>query len=185
MKYQTIVADPPWEMPRGSNYRWRNGRLSGERIGLDYSQMSLDAIRALPIESLADRDAHIFVWTTQRHLEATPAILRAWGFKPSCTLAWCKAPHGWGPGGVFQSTLEFVAYGRRGQPEPSTHTIERQWWEWPRGEHSAKPEAFLDLVEQHFPVPRLEMFARRARFGWDYWGDESLGTTDLALSEMQ
>ena len=25
--------------------------------------------------------------------------------------------------------------------------------------------------------PRL--FARRARFGWDYWGNESLGTAEL------
>jgi N6-adenosine-specific RNA methylase IME4 len=29
------------------------------------------------------------------------------------------------------------------------------------------------------PAPRVEMFARRARFGWDYWGDESLGTAEL------
>jgi N6-adenosine-specific RNA methylase IME4 len=53
------------------------------------------------------------------------------------------------------------------------------WFAWPRGEHSEKPEAFLDIVEQVSPGPYLEMFARRARFGWDYWGDESLGTVDL------
>jgi N6-adenosine-specific RNA methylase IME4 len=55
-----------------------------------------------------------------------------------------------------------------------------RWWEWPRGEHSAKPEAFLDIVEQVSPGPYLELFARRARFGWDYWGDQSLGTAELA-----
>lgn len=54
------------------------------------------------------------------------------------------------------------------------------WHEWNRGEHSAKPEGFLDLVEQVSPGPYLEMFARRARFGWDYWGDESLGTAELS-----
>lgn len=54
-----------------------------------------------------------------------------------------------------------------------------RWWTWPRGPHSRKPEAFLDLVEQQSPGPYLEMFARRARFGWDYWGDESLGTAEL------
>jgi N6-adenosine-specific RNA methylase IME4 len=47
---------------------------------------------------------------------------------------------------------------------------------------SAKPEAFLDIVEQVSPGPYLEMFARRARFGWDYWGNESLGTA--AMSEV-
>ncbi len=47
-------------------------------------------------------------------------------------------------------------------------------------EHSAKPEGFMDLVERVSPEPRLEMFARRARLaGWDYWGDQSLGTAEL------
>lgn len=54
-----------------------------------------------------------------------------------------------------------------------------RWYCWPRGRHSEKPEAFLDLVEQVSPGPYLELFARRARFGWDYWGDESLGTAEL------
>jgi hypothetical protein len=40
--------------------------------------------------------------------------------------------------------------------------------------HSAKPEAFLDLVEQLSPGPRLELFARRQRLGWDTWGNEAL-----------
>jgi N6-adenosine-specific RNA methylase IME4 len=45
--------------------------------------------------------------------------------------------------------------------------------------HSLKPEAFLDYIEQVSPEPRLEMFARRARFGWEYWGDQSLGTVEM------
>jgi N6-adenosine-specific RNA methylase IME4 len=42
-------------------------------------------------------------------------------------------------------------------------------------QHSAKPEFFLDLIEQVSPGPRLEMFSRRARLGWDTWGDQALG----------
>jgi N6-adenosine-specific RNA methylase IME4 len=53
------------------------------------------------------------------------------------------------------------------------------WFTWPRGEHSAKPDAFLDLVEQVSPGPYVELFARRARFGWDYWGNQSLGTAEM------
>jgi N6-adenosine-specific RNA methylase IME4 len=45
--------------------------------------------------------------------------------------------------------------------------------------HSAKPEAFIDMVEQVSPGPYVELFARRARFGWDYWGDQSLGTAEM------
>jgi N6-adenosine-specific RNA methylase IME4 len=54
-----------------------------------------------------------------------------------------------------------------------------RWWSWPRGKHSAKPEAFLDLVEQMSPGPYLEMFARRNRLGWDTWGNEALQHVDL------
>lgn len=182
-RFRTIVADPPWEMARGSDYGWREGKPSGSRQRLDYGTLDMDAIKALPVQGMAADNAHLFIWTTQRHLEATYEVARCWGFSPSCALVWCKQPHGWGPGGVFQSTVEFVVYARRGKPAPSRHTVTRQWWEWPRSEHSAKPEAFLDMIEQHFPAPRLEMFARRARFGWDYWGDESLGTADLASTE--
>ena len=50
-----------------------------------------------------------------------------------------------------------------------------------RSAHSAKPEAFLDIVESVSPGPRVEMFARRARLGWDTWGNESLGQASLDL----
>jgi N6-adenosine-specific RNA methylase IME4 len=43
----------------------------------------------------------------------------------------------------------------------------------PKGEHSAKPDAFYALVESLCPAPRyLELFARKARPSWDVWGDE-------------
>jgi N6-adenosine-specific RNA methylase IME4 len=43
----------------------------------------------------------------------------------------------------------------------------------PRGQHSAKPVAFAEMIERLYPnVPKLEMFARSARKGWDVWGAE-------------
>jgi N6-adenosine-specific RNA methylase IME4 len=69
--------------------------------------------------------------------------------------------------------------GVSGEITPPPSNSNTTWFQWPRGAHSAKPEAFLDLVEQVSPGPYLEMFARRARFGWDYWGDESLGTAKM------
>lgn len=53
------------------------------------------------------------------------------------------------------------------------------WYEAPRGRHSEKPELFMDLIERMSPGPYVELFARRARFGWDYWGDQSLGTAQM------
>jgi N6-adenosine-specific RNA methylase IME4 len=52
---------------------------------------------------------------------------------------------------------------------------------WPRLPHSVKPDAFYDLVESVSPGPYVELFARRARLGdWSYWGNESLGTAEMA-----
>ncbi len=48
--------------------------------------------------------------------------------------------------------------------------VDRTWWDWPRGPHSTKPPAFLDIVEQVSPGPYVELFARAPRLGWDSWG---------------
>lgn len=178
--FQTLLADPPWDMKRGSQYSWREGRASGERQELDYPPMTLEEIHAVGVEQVVADDAHLFLWTTGTYLEESFGVLRSWGFRYAQTLVWCKAPRGWAPGGVFQSTVEFCLYGRRGNPLPNQHTVERQWWEWPRTEHSAKPEAFIDMLEEHFPEPRLELFSRRARLGgWSYAGNQALGGVEV------
>ncbi len=183
MKYRTIVADPPWP---GSTYtrpgwRWREGRPSGESRGLDYQTMELGDLADLPVRDLADRNAHLYVWTTNTHLRETYWLAEAWGFTPVATLVWCKEPRGFGVGGTFQSNVEFVLFCRRGSLATLT-THQTRWFRWPRSEHSAKPEAFLDLVEQTSPMPRLELFARRQRLGWDTWGDEALNHVDLGAA---
>jgi N6-adenosine-specific RNA methylase IME4 len=55
-----------------------------------------------------------------------------------------------------------------------------RWFTWPRGGHSQKPDAFVDLVEQVSPGPYLELFARRQRLGWDTWGNEALEHVELS-----
>jgi len=70
VKYRTIVADPPWDISRsfgGAN--WAKGER--ERPDLDYPTMTLDEIAAIPVRDLAAKDAHLYLWTTQRHLRDT------------------------------------------------------------------------------------------------------------------
>jgi N6-adenosine-specific RNA methylase IME4 len=161
------------------------GRHRGGTVKLPYRTMSLDEIRALPVGELADDDAHLYVWTTNRFLEDTFGIVRGWGFRPAQVLVWAKPPMGVGFGGAFTVTAEFVIFARRGSL-PHAARQDSSWWQWSRVyenghiAHSAKPEAFLDLVEAVSPAPRLEMFARRDRLGWDTWGDESLNTAKVA-----
>ena len=131
--------------------------------------MSVDEIAALPIQQLAAKDAHLYLWTTDRYLRDAYGIAEAWGFEVSKTLVWCKAPMGLGPTGTFSNTTEFALFARRGSLRALTR-VDSTWWQWKRGPHSAKPPAFLDLVEQVSPGPYVELFARQSRLGWDSWG---------------
>jgi len=48
--------------------------------------------------------------------------------------------------------------------------VDTTWFRWPRGPHSVKPAAFLDVVETVSPGPYVELFARAPRLGWESWG---------------
>ena len=174
MKYRTIVADPPWDVGRGPE--WGSG---GASRPLTYPTMDVDAIAALPVADLAEKRAHLYVWTINAYIEDTYDIARHWGFRPSTLLTWCKAPNGIGLGGTYSLTTEHVLFCRRGVC-PASERVDSTWWHWQRGGHSRKPDAFLDMVERVSPAPRLEMFARRQRLGWDTWGNEALPHVELS-----
>lgn len=176
-KYRTIVADPPWDY--GQARPGFSGLAKNPGAMLPYQTMTLCEITKLPVATMAAESAHLYLWTTNRFLRHSFEIVEEWGFQFSCVLAWCKEPMPFSYGSpAFKSTLEFILFAYRGRSEPLSRE-ERQWFQWPRGKNSAKPDAFLDMVERVSPAPRLELFARRARFGWDYWGDESLQTAQL------
>ena len=40
-------------------------------------------------------------------------------------------------------------------------------------EHSRKPDELYPIIEDCSPGPRLELFARYPRDGWDVWGNEA------------
>lgn len=176
--YRTIVADPPWEVMRGrilgsalfndpDSYRGAPSRP------LPYPTMKVEEIAALPVRELAEKDAHLYIWTINAYVEQTYAIARAWGFRPSTLITWAKTPIGGGMGGTWGLSTEHILFARRGTC-PAIGRITGTWFQWPRGEHSAKPDAFQDHVETVSPGPYLELFARRQRLGWDTWGNEAL-----------
>jgi N6-adenosine-specific RNA methylase IME4 len=107
----------------------------------------------------------------------TPAGASGGVSSRSARSRWAKS--GLGVGGRFRHTVEFLLFCERGAQLPVTRRDLPTHFGWPRGQHSTKPDAFYDLVESVSPTPRLELFARRARFGWDYWGNESLGTAEM------
>lgn len=181
MSYATIVADPPWDYSSDKRMSWTKRGGDRELREAPYAPLSLEELAGLPVRELADHNAHLYLWTTQRYLRESFWITEAWGFQPVKTLVWAKHPRGFNVGGTFQSATEFIVFARRGKLA-AKQQVERDWFDWPRNgnRHSAKPEAFLDLVESVSPGPYLEVFARRNRLGWDTWGDEAFEHVDAS-----
>jgi N6-adenosine-specific RNA methylase IME4 len=158
--FRVVVADPPWQ------YGNRATRGAAED---HYATMAVDELCNLEVpERLAD-DAHLYLWTTNGFLREAFDVMDAWGFAYKTCLTWVKPQMGMG--NYFRSSTEHVLFGVCG----SLRTMDRalvNWFNAPRTKHSAKPEAFYDLVEKASPGPYLEMFARRQRLGWSVWGNE-------------
>lgn len=176
--YRTIVADPPWQYQKGD----ANVPSMAES---QYPTMTNQQIADLPIAGLAAKDAHLYLWTTnpiltrQRWGKPDPIdICLAWGFQPKTIITWVK-PGAGGMGWYFRGQTEHVIFAVRGNAPIPAALRERNIIEATRGRHSEKPDAFMDMVERVSPEPRIELFSRRARFGWDTWGNQSLGGMEL------
>jgi N6-adenosine-specific RNA methylase IME4 len=183
-RYRTIVADPPWP------FRWE-GSPGGRRrnqTALGYETMAVADIAALGVPSTDDH-ATLLLWTTQEILHTGDArrVAVAWGFSYRVGEFIWRKPN-FGAGAFPRIGHETCVIYRRGKGSlrsdapRDVHSVQTwsQRFDTNGGKtNSAKPDGFLDTVEQGFVGPYLEMFARRARMGWDYYGDESLGTAWL------
>jgi N6-adenosine-specific RNA methylase IME4 len=179
-RYRTIVADPPWEYREG--FPSGVGRERRWTTELPYAGMTLGEIAALPVDDFADPEgARLFLWTTNKYLRAAFDVMDAWGFRYGQTITWHKTgrPSPF-PTSIAPQHSEYLPYGSRGKPPKRREAFPSSVIAAPQQtRHSAKPEVFLDLIERLADGPYVELFARRARFGWDYWGDQSLGTADM------
>jgi N6-adenosine-specific RNA methylase IME4 len=183
-RYRTIVADPPWEYhdPFGG---FNAGAERCSRRPLPYAGMPLESIKALPIATFADpAGANLFLWTTNRYLPAAFDVLKVWGASYRQVLVWHKTGANPNTGAIAPTACEFLLYARIGKGPGLAGK-----WDSPLittkrlvAAHSRKPDGFIDRIEAVSPGPYLELFARRARFGWDYYGDQSLGTAELPVA---
>ena len=190
MKYRTIVADPPWPIhSHGARTPATRGNWTGKWMRsvakVPYETLTIEQIKALPVANLAATEAHLYLWAINEFLLDAYEVAKAWGFRPGSLLTWCKQPMGLGFGGAYVNTTEFVLFCRRGRLAP-LRRWDSTWFNFKRPynengapAHSMKPEGFLDVVEQVSPEPRVELFARRNRLGWDTWGDEALAHVEL------
>ena len=174
-KYGVILADPEWRFEPRS-------RESGLDRAADnhYPTSSTDEICARPVAAIAADDCVLFLWATAPMLPDALRVMTAWGFSYKSHAIWFKDRIG--TGYWFRNAPELLLVGTRGAPPaPAMGTQFSSVIEAPVSAHSRKPDDFLDLVESYFPnLPKIELNARRARPGWDAWGNEAPTTPEQA-----
>lgn len=174
-RFKTILADPPWQ------FQNRTGKMAPEHKRLNrYPTMTLDEIKALPVENVADDGSHLYLWVPNALLPEGLEVMKAWGFQYKTNLVWEKVrkdggPDGRGVGFYFRNVTELLLFGVRGSrartlaPGRTQVNLVRSQ----KREHSRKPDEIITLIEQCSAGPYLELFARGKRDGWTLWGNQA------------
>lgn len=179
--FGAIVADPPWSFRSWSDKgRNRCPDALVRQKGLaerHYKVMSLDDIKALPVETLAAPDCALFLWSVDCMLPEALSVGAAWGFTfKTVAFTWvkqCSKSDGWhiGLGYWTRGNPESCLLFTRGSPRRRSAAM-RQLIVARRREHSRKPDEALERIEALVPGPYVELFARARRPGWAAWGDQ-------------
>ena len=174
-KFSTVLADPPWQ------FQNRTGKIAPEHKRLlRYPTLSLNEIRSLPVASVINEPAHLYLWVPNALLLEGIDVLQCWGFTYKTNLIWHKVrkdggPDGRGVGFYFRNTTEIILFGVRGK---NARTLEagRSQVNIIRSrkqEHSRKPDELYEIIENCSHGPFLELFARGTRKNWAAWGNQA------------
>ncbi len=161
-RFDVIAIDPPWQYEKRAEDATHRGRNP-------YPDMSIEAIKALPVAERAETNCVLWLWTTNAFMREAYACLETWGFTPKTILTWVKDRMG--TGDWLRGKTEHCLMAVRGTPIVLL-TNQTTALQAPLREHSRKPDEFFQLVESLCPGVRLEMFAREKRDGWQAWGAE-------------
>lgn len=168
-RFNVIYADPPWRFEPYS-------RDSGMDRAADNHYPTLQGLEIaeqIDVPSIAADDAVLFLWATVPMLPAALVLMSAWGFDYKSNFVWVKDALGTGYWNRNQHELLLVGT-RGGIPAPAHGQQYASVIRVSAGEHSVKPDAVAEMIEEMFPnLPAIELFARRPRVGWDVWGNEA------------
>lgn len=181
-KYNIIYADPPWHY--SDVHTWRK---MGGGVAAKYRTLSTNEICSINVKDIAADDCLLFIWCTFPNLKEVFKVIDAWGFDyVTIGFTWIKLnkinkkPF-FGIGYYTKSNAEICLIGKKGKPsnlkisnKVSSIIISE------KREHSRKPdEARERIVNLLGDKPRIELFAREKKEGWDVWGNEVECDIDL------
>jgi len=186
-KYSIIYADPAW------TYKVWSEKGDGRSASNHYTLSSLDAMKQIPVQSIAEKECALFMWATSPNLEEAFELGKAWGFiYKTVGFYWLKRnkkSNGWfmGNGHYTRSNVEpCLLFTTKKPPKVVSHSVHEivETWETQICDarimkHSEKPKEVRNkIVELFGNLPRIELFARQKTLvnqqvkGWDAWGNE-------------
>jgi N6-adenosine-specific RNA methylase IME4 len=194
-KYKIIYADPAWSYDDKSL-----NRGGAER---HYRTMSIEDIKALPINDIADEDSILFMWATFPKLQEGLDTIKAWGFEfKTLAFVWIKTNKRtnneqlsflpsdsfdsfWGMGRWTRSNAEICLLAVKGKPQRLNADVHSVIYA-PIDKHSKKPKETRErIIRLIGDLPRVELFARQKSEGWDIWGNELENSLTLGGEEKK
>jgi N6-adenosine-specific RNA methylase IME4 len=170
-RYPVIYADPATRFEAG---------FSGRSIENHYPTETIEDWCKLPVRDLALDHSRLFVWTTIPQLGRTiELLLPAWGFTYASSGCWDKTSPDHeresATGYWFRNQHEILLLATRGAPAlPKPADVPVSMYRERKGAHSAKPDFYREMIEKMTPgLPRIELFARSRREGWEVWGNQA------------
>jgi N6-adenosine-specific RNA methylase IME4 len=174
--YDIVYADPPWF--------YYGSQIKDAAAAKHYPLMDQAELAKLPVRSIMNKRAVLFLWSTGPRLHFAVSLIEAWGLHyRGVAYVWVKTNskgepiRGQGVPPTFtKPTTEFLLAATTmptGRPFPILDLGQGQVVLEPRGEHSRKPAIFRRRIEELCGRrSRIELFARDSANDWDAWGAE-------------
>lgn len=172
-RYKIILADPPWQFgDKNTGGSFKSGSAN------KYNTLNFAGICNIVNNTKKAKDCFLFLWTPSTHLKEALELMEYSGFKfKNVAFYWRKKTRTgklhFGMGRYTRPSMELCLLGIRGKPNVLNHGV-RQEIESEVRNHSQKPDEQYDRIEKLCgKLPRIELFARYYRKGWQVWGDQA------------
>ena len=168
-KYKTVMIDPPWMECGGGKCK----RGADKHYQLMKTKDIIELLKE-KISPKLEENCHMYLWVTNNFLKDGFRLLDELGFKYITMITWVKDRQGLGQ--YYRGLTEHCLFARKGMLPYKIIDGKRQQGTTAFVEaktvHSAKPIKMYEMAEKVSYEPRLEVFSRKDREGWDSWGNE-------------